>query len=220
MKRHASLFKLAAIACAFAVLWLFFEPARTPGAASAKAERVKGKPVVVRDGVETVLANGAAVMEGDEISSGPGDSLNLKFASGDTLVIGPLTRLKITKQSEGGGVNIAHERGFAWAKVKKLSGGSRFQVSTPTAVAGVRGTAFSSVVESKENSWFCVCEGGIDVSAGDGKVRATRGQSVSVGAGGVPGKPRPDKRLLEKPTPFTKNCFNCHQGGHVRDDMY
>lgn len=220
MKRHTMILKALTIMCMFTATALLFSPSRTPGAASAKAERVKGKPVVVRDGEKSVLKNGATVNEGDEISTGQGDSLNVKFGTGDVLIIGTLTRLKIAKQTDDGGVSIDHKEGFTWAKVKKISSGKRFQISTPTAVAGVRGTGFSSVVESKEKSWFCVCEGGIDVSASGREVRANRGQSVSVGASGGPGKPRPDKRLLEKPTRFTKNCFNCHQGGHAREDMY
>lgn len=190
--------------------------------ASAAVVKIKGAPRLVRAQKETPLTKNMTVLFEDEIVTGARDSLVLRFATNDVLNIGPLSRVRIARPPAGGArIRVDHKQGFVWAKVEKLSASdNRFEVHTPTAVAGVRGTAFSSVVESPEKSWFCVCEGQVQVSAGGQAVVARQGQAVNTLASGGPQPPRSDMHLLEKATEATRPCFSCHQGGYNRDNQY
>ncbi len=84
-----------------------------------------------------------------------------------------LTRLWIgTKESK-----IDITRGSIDAvfnRLKSLKGGDDFRISTPSAVAGVRGTVFYIKVEDPETTYVCTCHGtlhqhGADESAESGK---------------------------------------------------
>ena len=75
------------------------------------------------------------------------------------------------------------DRGFSWFNVKKNS--RNFAVTTPTAIAGVRGTKFA-VSESSRGALACVCEGSIDTRAA-GASRASiaeKGASLTYDATG------------------------------------
>ena len=211
-------------ALAAVVLVLGTPAVRTPGAdpVSATVVKIKGSPRLVRAHKESALARNTPLQWEDEIVTGAGDSLVIRFATNDILNIGALTRVRLATPPAGGAqVRIDHEQGFVWAKVEKLSAGKdRFEVKTPTAVAGVRGTAFSSVVESPDKSWFCVCEGRVQVTSGEQTVTAVQGQSVTAPGAGALTPPAPDHRLLEKASDATRPCFQCHQGGYSRDTLY
>ena len=63
------------------------------------------------------------------------------------------------------------ERGvFASAlrNIEKSIDGDRFVVTTPTAVAGVRGTVFFVKVENEESSYICTCNGILHINDADG----------------------------------------------------
>ena len=183
--------------------------------------RVKGAPELTRDGKTMGIKNGTAVREGDEIITGKGQSLNIRLNTDDLLVVAPLTKLRITKNAAAGGkVLIEQDKGFVWARVKKVSTEERFQIRTPTAVAGVRGTAFSSMVESEGEAWFCVCEGMVNIQYSGKAADVNAGKAFMVSDSGKNGIPMDDHRMLEKKTSSSENCFQCHQGGHKRDAFY
>ncbi|MEQ9366818.1 MAG: FecR domain-containing protein, partial [Leptospirales bacterium] len=79
-------------------------------------------------------------------------------------------------------------QGYSWFNVKKdkVKGPVNFKVTTPTAIASVRGTKFS-VVEDEDGALSCVCEGKVDTQAagaGDDVERAVQGDSHSYSKGG------------------------------------
>lgn len=199
---------------------LMIQTVESSAGLTAKVVKIKGAPHVERDGKDVALTINAAVKQGDSIVTDGGESLVLELSSGDTIVISQLSRLKLDLKD--GDVNITHDKGAVWAKVKKQTGGKdrSFKVNTPTAVAGVRGTAFSSTVESPDNAWFCVCEGLVEISRENTTVSARGGQAVKAMGAGAPGRPMPDAALLEQAHGSTEGCLRCHQGGYSRDGLY
>ena len=68
---------------------------------------------------------------------------------------------------------VTLERGIIASAFRKLdqvagSDGDGFRLTTPTAVAGVRGTVFFVKAESEESSYVCACNGVLHISDDDG----------------------------------------------------
>lgn len=76
-------------------------------------------------------------------------------------------------------VQLKLDTGFAWMK---YTGDREFHISTPTAVASVRGTKFA-MAHDKNGSLGCVCKGEIIVTPagkGDDEVEVEKGHSTSI----------------------------------------
>jgi hypothetical protein len=187
---------------------------------SGKAVKIEGSPQLLRGGEKSTLTKTTIVNSGDTIITGPRDSLILKLNTGDVIVIAKITNFKLTAGSlDKPAMSLDLKQGAVWAKVKKPQTGDRvFEVKTPTAIAGVRGTSFSATVESDKKSWFCICEGRLSISR-EGKTSDAK-QGEAVVSDTSLKKPAPDAKLLEHPGEFTQNCLSCHQGGYKRDSVY
>jgi len=171
MKR-TSVFKTAVAAALFAVM--------VAGAASAAA--VKAKLTSVKGDVQTRASasaswqgakTGDTIAEGAQIKCGPGAEAVVGWGKGNVLKVSALSSVTFTGLSADGSSSnskMTLESGKVFAKSGKLTKGSAFEVRTPTAVAGVRGTGFEATPSS-----FSVVEGTVAVSAG--------GQEIEVGAG-------------------------------------
>jgi len=87
--------------------------------------------------------------EGDVVSTGSKSSVELKFSNGtstdDTLVLESNTTVTFSKLSNRNGTvtKVKMKNGKAWVDVKSIQNSSDdFQLETPTAIMGVRGTNF------------------------------------------------------------------------------
>ncbi len=122
----------AAAPAAGTVTFLAGDATRAPGAA-AKAEK---------------LAAGSAVRAGDLLETRKRTRLEVRFADGSVLRLGPSSRAVVAAAAFGRTVeerNVSAKLlvGKVWANVAKAVGGeARFEVQTENAVAGVRGTTF------------------------------------------------------------------------------
>jgi hypothetical protein len=79
---------------------------------------------------------------GEELSTGEDGVIELEIWDGSVLRMAPNTSIKITGEFCDTR-NIFQRQGSIWMKVKKLLGGSKFQVSDKMMGVGVRGTEFS-----------------------------------------------------------------------------
>lgn len=141
---------------------------------------VKGTVMVKAAGAAkwTAAAEKSVVREGDSLKTEAGSSVMLQMADGSMTKVGPMSMLKVqTLQGSARGLKagLDMDSGRTWARVSKLSDESSFKVMTPSAVAGVRGTYFSSQAE-EVSSRFDVFDGEVEVSS-----RHDPGQSVIVG---------------------------------------
>lgn len=126
---------------------------------------------------------------GDTIKTSAGASCIIKFSDGSMVKIGPMSSTKVSEIGTTKTVDV--DSGKTWSRVRKMDKDSDFKVKTPTAVAGVRGTFFSSEAE-ESSSQFDVFDGEVEVSsAGDPSqsVSVTAHNRTTVGAGKAPAAP-------------------------------
>ena len=96
--------------------------------------------------------NGDVISEGDKLQTSGDGSAEVRLGNGNSLSVEPSTEMLFTSlrydpQSENYHNEFEVYVGEVLAVVTKLTGESTFEVTTPTAVAGVRGTIMRVVVE-------------------------------------------------------------------------
>lgn len=115
------------------------------------------------------------VKAGDVIRTGDG-RVTLNWVDGTRIRVGEHSKLKVLKcqvnTATGNTVSLFQlDVGRVWIRVlRKLSPRSKFEVVTPTATAGVRGTVFSVSVDSLGRTEVQVLEGRVRVRAGQREV--------------------------------------------------
>ncbi len=164
---------------------LIFAAATTSLAADGKAmlTQLKGDvQVTTASGKTTAAKDKMPVAAGDSVKTGAGAQAYIAFAGGHVVKVDQLSVVKVAEiGAKATKVDLASGRVFA--KTAKLQSGAVFNVKTPTAVAGVRGTGFEATPAS-----FSVSEGEISVSAGGVEVTLPEGMMTSV-ADGTPSAP-------------------------------
>ena len=165
-------------------------------AAPLKAKVMKASGTVeaqVTNGAWAKVAQGASLAEGTKVRTGPNSEAFLRWGDGNTVKISALSQIELTKmQLEGDKAEsrIGLTNGKVFSKVGKLNGpGSKFEVKTPLAVAGVRGTGFEAGYVPGQPAVFSVVEGTISVEAGGESVDVASGMMSSVTEGTPPSEP-------------------------------
>jgi ferric-dicitrate binding protein FerR (iron transport regulator) len=182
-----------------------------------------------------------SVGSGDTIMTGNGSAATItyrgsefKIAANSTLVVNSL----YSKDKDGA---VELKNGSAWFKVANLSG-KKFTATTPTSVAGVRGTAFATLYDEKSKSGMnCVCEGKVEVTSTEAGakpklVEKGSGSSLKMGSADidissyknliVKKESMPEFESKVKESPMLKNCLSCHTPkgwtapGIMKDDKY
>ncbi|MCR9143254.1 MAG: FecR domain-containing protein [bacterium] len=135
------------------------------------------------------LRVGSIVKDGDHLETGPNSQMILRYKTIE-MRLGPKTKTRVDALLDASKPTKIHvSEGYSWFNVKKgkVKGPVNFKVTTPTAIASVRGTKFS-VVEDDDGALSCVCEGKVDTSAkgeGDDVERAVQGDSHSFSKDGA-----------------------------------
>lgn len=117
----------------------------------------------------TVLINGKTADFGDQVPLGvtvetKSSSLcEIIFGEKNIFRIEPDTIATITINTEKREIDLqAGAIGAVFGKLEKLGGGDReFVVSSPSIIAGIRGTVFYVKVEDPKTVYFCTCHGSI-----------------------------------------------------------
>ncbi|WP_196426913.1 FecR domain-containing protein [Paenibacillus validus] len=127
----------------------FAEPASAKSVRSAVVVEVSGDVTYTKSGGSrsNTVYQDLTLNQGDTISTGPGASAVLRIVDrNDELTIGENAEVYISELMEDGGAKKSKVKAWAgsmWSKVKSLvSSEDEFEVETPTAVMGVRGTQF------------------------------------------------------------------------------
>lgn len=162
-----------------------------------------GQVELERQGQRRALQVGDTVQDGDWLHAGPRSSATLRFADHARLVLRPGTRLRIdrlTRSSAAAQTRVELREGAADSRVPPLDASARqalrerrFELLTPVANMGVRGTAFRSQVQN----------GQLQVEVLEGRVATRFGrteQAVAAGQGLVSqGKAAAPEALLPAP---------------------
>jgi hypothetical protein len=183
-------------------------------------------------GAKTDLRIGAAVGQGDTLETREGARLEIRFADGSVLRLGPGAKLQLSEAHFGGraGRKLSARLflGKLWAKVTSaIQGEQKFQVETENAVAGVRGTTFRVDANQDKSVLVRVYDGQVAVAqsapAGapkqgerrevPGPQEVTRDQweklvgrqmQILISADGTPGNPEPFSPDVDQDDPFAR----------------
>ncbi|WP_284264738.1 FecR family protein [Roseicyclus amphidinii] len=146
------IFLYAISTCLIGLFW----PGPAAAAPIATAVEVDGSAQVSFGGNRSRLSTGARIEEGSVIETADTGLVQLTFDDGTNMVVGPRSRLEITSVLIGGGNRASR---FAVNAVaggfRFLSGGSDpdvYDITTPTATLGIRGTAFDIAVAGRDTA--------------------------------------------------------------------
>jgi hypothetical protein len=137
------------------------------------------------------LADTRYVKSGDVIHTGQG-SVTLNWVDGTRIRIGPSSTLKVLKCQFNSATNASLslfrlDVGRVWVRVlKALNPRSKFEVATPTATAGVRGTIFGVTVDKLGHTQVDVIEGQVAVRVGDQDVLVEKNEVARVSLSSMP----------------------------------
>ena len=171
---------------------------QTAGAAGAPAVvvQINGAPQVERSGNTQALQPGASLDRGDVVITDGQSKARIVLADDSVLTVGPKSRITIESievEPKGRIGRLQVIAGsFKIAISKLLSGTTDYEIRTPTAVVGVRGTI---VWGDTELDSVCALDGKVEVRSirGGAQAEITAGQCVQrMGLGSpVPVKPSP-----------------------------
>ncbi len=155
--------------------------------------RINGAPLIERAGTPQSLSEGMKMRVGDVIVTDAAAKVKLLLADDSVLAIGPRSRVVLEEfvlgESRTARLDVLVGR-FKLAIAKFFGRESDYQVRTPTAVAGVRGTVLWG---DTELDTICALDGQVQVqpTAGQSAVTVTAGACVSHMASGsaVPLRP-------------------------------
>ncbi|MEW5786372.1 MAG: FecR domain-containing protein [Pseudomonadota bacterium] len=166
-----------------------------PVTVTAVAGNVRVKP---GDGPFRPLAVGDQLTGGESVLTGPRSSAAYRFADGTVLTQQDSSKLGFGRLKSYGktgmvSTELALDSGRLEAHAgKQLAPLGGFQVKTPVAVAGLRGTTFRlNVAEDGKSLRNEVLEGAVAVAAQGREVRVEAGQGTYAELGKPPAPPRP-----------------------------
>lgn len=144
------------------------------------------------------LAGRPRVGAGDTIKTGDNSHLDLYWIDGTRMRVGPNALLKVLKSQHNAAFHsdtsmFKLDLGRVWIRILKvLSQKSKFEVITPTATAGVRGTIFAVAVGSDGRTTVSVKEGKVTVTEGSTESNVAKG-TMDAGRGAEPLDPQERK---------------------------
>ncbi|RJP71460.1 MAG: hypothetical protein C4532_07455 [Candidatus Abyssobacteria bacterium SURF_17] len=139
-------------------------------AATGKVVEVTGAVEVLPKGQEqwTPAQKDMVLSEGDSVRTGPDSKAIAVFADQAIVAVEPKSNVGLDKLQQSPKKDLSAkvnlDGGQLWIDVGKLkTKNSKFQVTTPTSVTGVRGTVFTVEAASAEKTTIAVVDGGVDV---------------------------------------------------------
>ncbi|MBF9058585.1 hypothetical protein HKCCSP123_05260 [Rhodobacterales bacterium HKCCSP123] len=144
----------------------------------ATAVQVDGAATITLNGRSGALRSGVRVEQGSTIATGGSGVVQLTFDDATNMVIGPNSQLEITAVLMGGGNRASR---FA---VNAVAGGFRFisgnsardayEITTPTATMGIRGTEFDIAV-ARRSTALALFSGGVQMCRSRGNCALVQG---------------------------------------------
>jgi hypothetical protein len=159
---------------------------------------------------------------GDSIKTGKNSFATLKFSypKDNCLQLYENTEITIAELVKGKDtplkkVQIDMLKGGTWSKLKGMKGKDfRFNLSTPNTIAAISGTALATIVYDEDHTYFCACDGVIDVGSPGRSVTLKRCQGTAVKGDEPPSPPVSDKYIITdkryEKDPRYAWCIHCH----------
>jgi hypothetical protein len=178
-------------------------------ARTGSLDQVEGSVDVLPAGSDTwrPASAGERVQAGSRIRTGPGSAAVLVFFDGSTTNLEAETEIAVIEMSSPRGndrvILLEQALGQTYSRVQQSpERESRFEIETPTTLVAVRGTEFSTAVETDGTTHVAVTEGTVEVTAQETTVVVLVGQKTAVHPGQIPGDPvsMPQATPVPEPT--------------------
>lgn len=149
------------------------------------------------------LRTGDSLEEGGRVETGEDGAVEVSFADGSSFLLKPNSVLSLVQSREKGNWFVFRDlflqAGRVVSRIRKATGREqRYNIRTPAAVAGARGTEFRVSVDGEETTRSEVLAGEVAVEALRREVRVRDGEGTGVRKGEVP---QPPRMLLPPPFP-------------------
>jgi len=139
---------------------------------------VTGSAEIQRGSGKIAITTGMPVQLHDQLTTAAASQLTLKMVDGSTLALSESSKLVIDENVVSGGVRRSTTVGLLGGSLRSLvttvarsAGTSTFKIQTPNAIAGVRGTDFTSTYsDGVARNGFPGCLQFTDVTAASGEV--------------------------------------------------
>jgi len=171
---------------------------------SVKLSNVKGEVIIKRGGGlhELTATDGMELVQGDWLRTGKAGTAKLSYEDGTEATLGATSYLNIQRLTSSDTVGISSPRraritawedghqssvelwsGSVWNKVKSLVNmDDKYEVETPTAVMGVRGTLYLVSVDQETGATQSnVIDGAVGVTQNNESSQSTQVQVVTMG---------------------------------------
>lgn len=162
-----------------------------------KIDKVTGPVTVLRsDGRQIRGVEGLFLFPGDQITTGKGGKVWFSLQKGRQFRLGEDAQMSLDEFS---GPEMEDDQpvlrlvlGYLWSKIQKIRQKTgMMEVHTPTAVLGVRGTEFDTVVSLDGTSVITVDEGSVELDAEDKTLVLTEHKMAQVEIAAKPTPPEP-----------------------------
>jgi hypothetical protein len=171
--------------CAAIAVLMYTVPLRAEEASVGMISEVNGTVTVTRsDGRKIDAGKDLDLYPGDMLTTGKDGFVGFVLTNGDVFRLSEdaqvsLDELSVSEEDTPPVLRLA--LGFLWSKIKPLLAKETRQViHTPTAVLGVRGTEFDTVVAEDSSSAVAVDHGAVEIEAEKATVLVNQGQSTEV----------------------------------------
>ena len=187
MLRKYAPYHVAAIGLLIAVCAIFFAPSAHAADAVGRLDFAFGKPTATNtDGVVRPLVKKSDIFQGDSIQTVDG-RIQIRFTDGSYMALQPNTLFKVDQYNWKGKADGSEKASYNLTKgsLRTITGlighanKKAYEIRTPTATIGIRGTAFS-VTQSNDGLLVTVQRGLVSVSNQGGNITIGGGQSAFV----------------------------------------
>ncbi|HON55667.1 MAG TPA: FecR family protein [bacterium] len=157
-----------------------------------KIINLEGDVIIEQSGLSKKAVVGDILKQGDKIKTGSKSICDLEFGDNTYTRIGELSNAEINEallkdkrflflKKQDKQINLKLNKGIALTRLKKMDTGEEYKISTPTAVAGVRGTIFTTNVTNVGTN-INVFQGMVSVTnlTNNTVTNVSAGQSVSI----------------------------------------
>ncbi len=164
-------------------------PAPT-GVADATLAAILGEVFVRPEGLkeEVLAAEGNGLLLGDRVRTGAGAIAHVVFADGAALLLRENTQVTLGGSPSNRDMKVQIGE-FLLGLGTKLPFGMRLRITTPSAVAAVRGTLVWGKVTAAKSTVFAGFSGTVTVSAKGRRITLGPGQKVTIAFGKAPSAP-------------------------------
>jgi hypothetical protein len=174
---------------------LLLAPAAFAGTPAGSVSALLPSASIVRAGSTTAAAPGAEVQENDLLRTDDHGRVRIKLADQSVLSIGVKSQLRVARHdTTSRQTSVELNFGKLRAQIAKITrAGGRFEVRTPTAVAGFIGTNFGVDASDPDVTKFICISGSVQITSVDPAITGTftcrGGNTVTVHRGQPPEAP-------------------------------